>query len=107
MCNSDFVPTSRTTQQIKWAIELFSHQEDMFDLSTVAEDGGFALDYQFLIENKYFCEVWPQFKADLIETPNTTLAVLSLAMYQVRKLTFFKDDDFQFYSSSDCIVIGE
>lgn len=79
----DFVPTSRTTQQIKWAIELFSHQEVMFDLSTVAEDGGFALDYQFLIENKYFCEVWPQFKADLIETPNTTLAVLSLAMYQL------------------------
>ncbi|XP_057371911.1 DNA helicase MCM8-like isoform X2 [Daphnia carinata] len=79
----DFVPTSRTVQQIKWTIELFSHEEDMFDLSAVAEDGGFALDYQFLIEDKYFCEVWPQFKADLIETPSTTLAVLSLAMYQL------------------------
>lgn len=65
----------------------------MFDLGSMAEDGGFSLDYKFLVEDTYFSEVWPQFKADLVDTPSTTLAVLSLAMYQVLKLHFFKEDD--------------
>ena len=81
---TDFVPTTRTVQKIKWSIELFSHhQEDICDFTAAVQDGGFPLDYKFLIEDQYFCELWPQFKDDLINTPTNTLAVLSLAMYQV------------------------
>ncbi len=78
----------RTVQKIKWSIELFSNQEDMCDFSAAVEDGGIPLDYKFLIEDQYFCEVWPQFKDDLINTPTNTLAVLSLAMYQVTRFKY-------------------
>lgn len=79
----DYVPTSRSVQQIEWAITFFSKNEDLIESSTSIENEGFPLDYSFLIEEKNLQEVWPQLKEDLHTTPSITLAVLSMALYQV------------------------
>jgi DNA helicase MCM8 len=49
-----------------------------------------------LIEDQYFSALWPQFKDDLINSPTDTLAVLSLAMYQVITLIYMTECYAQF-----------
>lgn len=86
---TDYVPTSRNVQQIKWSIDFFSREEDTIAHNSSSETEGFSLDYQLLTEDKELRNVWPQLNDDLYNDPSNTLAVLSLALHHVTRQSSF------------------
>jgi hypothetical protein len=66
-------------------MEFFSRKMNMskYNIPTSVDIGRYEVDYQLLVKDEIMNNVWPQFSDDLRNSPSNTLAILSLAMYQV------------------------
>ena len=85
----DYVTTSGTVQKINWSMEFFSRHQDSIQ-DTAVDEIGIPLDYTLLIGDHVLQNAWPHIADDMYNFPSNTLAVLSLAMYEVFSNFFYE-----------------
>jgi hypothetical protein len=61
---------------------------ELVKTSEIKKRRAFPLDLKLLMSDDIFMESWPEFTADLIDSPEQTLNILGLAMHQVIFFSF-------------------